>query len=74
VFWRGLGRLLFLPPLWILLHGKAPGAFLDAGRALGTRRILLGTVLNTIHNVAFVLAGPDTTSSGSSGAAQLERL
>jgi drug/metabolite transporter (DMT)-like permease len=56
VFWRGLGRLLFLPPLWMLLHGKGPRAFLEAGWALGTQRILLGTVLYTIQNVAFILA------------------
>ena len=51
-FYRGLGRLLFLPPLWLILNGKRPEAFLAASKSLGLKRLLLGMALFMVRRGA----------------------
>lgn len=55
-FYRGLGRLFFLPPLWMLMNGKGPDAFVAAIRALGAGRLSLGAFLYMVQNIAFIVS------------------
>jgi hypothetical protein len=59
VFYRAWGRLIFLPILYVLVHGKT-GAYVDAVRALGARRLWLGAALYMVQNVAFIVAASMT--------------
>ena len=59
VFYRAWGRLIFLPLLYVLVHGKS-GAYVDAVRALGARRLWLGAALYMVQNVAFIVAASMT--------------
>jgi len=56
VFYRGAGRLLLLPPLWMLAHRASPNAFTQVARRVGYRRLLGGAALYTVQNMAFIVA------------------
>ena len=56
VFYRGLGRLLLLPPLWMVAHRKHSKAFMRVASRLGHKRLLGGALLYTTQNVAFIVA------------------
>ena len=56
VFYRGFGRLLLLPPLWMVAKGESPRAFSRVARDLGWRHLCGGALLYTIQNVAFIVA------------------
>ena len=55
-FYRGVGRLLLIPPLWMLLSGKRPSAFVAATRSLGFKRLLVGIFLYMLQNMAFIVS------------------
>jgi drug/metabolite transporter (DMT)-like permease len=52
----GLGRLLFIPLLWLLVTGNRPAAFIAASKSLGVKRVLLGAGLYMLQNVAFIVS------------------
>ena len=56
VFYRGFGRLILLPPLWMVAKGASPREFARVARHLGWRHLCGGALLYTIQNVAFIVA------------------
>ena len=55
-FYRGVGRVLLIPPLWLLLSGKRPSAFVEATKSLGCKRLAVGMFLYMLQNMAFIVS------------------